>query len=394
MRVLFVNTNSSLVGGADRNCFDLITGLRRRGHEVRLLAKQNDDGIEPPAPGTLIPSTVSHTDRDSLPARRRAAVVARALWNPDAALATRSLIASERPDVVHAHKLYPQISVAPIVEASRAGVPVIQSVHDYEFISASTQNDTGSRLDRDESALQYRLLNTLLFQVKRRAHVPRIDLWLANSSYTADRYREHGIGSQVLDLFATRHDADLPSFEERGGVLFTGRLQPHKGIRDLIAAARIATDLRFVIAGEGPLADWVEAQAAELENVKYAGWIAEREALDVLARNARVVAVPSLWSEPGGLVALEAMAAGTPVVCYPRGGLGSNVAESEAGIVTEPDPVSLARALQRLHDDRGEWVRCAENAQSATRTRFSADAAVERLLDYYREASLASSASN
>ncbi len=59
---------------------------------------------------------------------------------------------------------------------------------------------------------------------------------------------------------------------------------------------------------------------------------------------ARVVVVPSRWAEPVGLTALEAMAAGTPVVAYRVGGLAEEVARAGGGVLIEPDPAALAAA--------------------------------------------------
>ena len=61
------------------------------------------------------------------------------------------LVREFRPDVVHAHKLYPQLSVAPVVVAARHRVPVVQTLHDFELVSASLLDVRGGRLDRDET---------------------------------------------------------------------------------------------------------------------------------------------------------------------------------------------------------------------------------------------------
>jgi hypothetical protein len=58
----------------------------------------------------------------------------RAIWNREAAAAMRSLIRTRKPDLVHVHKLYPQLSVAPLIVAGRAGIPVVQMLNDYELI--------------------------------------------------------------------------------------------------------------------------------------------------------------------------------------------------------------------------------------------------------------------
>ena len=63
----------------------------------------------------------------------------------------RRLIERFRPQVVHAHKLYPQLSGAPVIAAARAKLPIVQTLHDYEFLAASYLDHRGRWIDRDES---------------------------------------------------------------------------------------------------------------------------------------------------------------------------------------------------------------------------------------------------
>src|SRR5918995_2025032 len=133
MRVLLVNKYARVTGGADRHVLDLAAVLRGRGHDVRLLSTE---GTETDVAGAFIPPTVTHWNRDQMQPAQRLRVANMALWNRTAASAIRRLLSEFDPDLVHAHKLYPQLSVAPVVVAHEAGIPIVQSAHDYEFISA------------------------------------------------------------------------------------------------------------------------------------------------------------------------------------------------------------------------------------------------------------------
>ena len=149
MRVLLVNKYTRVTGGADRHCLDLAGMLSARGHSVRFLSFKG--GRSDQLGGAFVTPTVMHETRDRLSTAERMAVATHAVWNRSAAAATRRLISDFRPDVVQAHKLYPQLSVAPVVVAHAAGVPVVQWAHDYEFVAAHPEDDRGSRLDRLES---------------------------------------------------------------------------------------------------------------------------------------------------------------------------------------------------------------------------------------------------
>ena len=146
MRVLIVNNFAKVTGGADLHCLELSEGLRERGHEVRWLATLAEDNLE--NAGAFVPSGVSAENREHLDPVAKFRAARWALWNPNAAAAMERLIQDYRPDVVHVHKAYVQLSVAPVVLAARHGVPVIQTAHDYEFVSASPLDSDGGKWDR------------------------------------------------------------------------------------------------------------------------------------------------------------------------------------------------------------------------------------------------------
>ena len=149
MRIAIVNKYLHVTGGADRHCRGLAEILEERGHEVVFLTTEGTDA--PDRAAVTIPTSVTHDSRAALSMAEQARAAARSLWNPDAAAAMRRLIAEYRPDVVHAHKLYPQLSVAPLVEAARARIPIVQTLHDFELIAASALDARGGWRDLDET---------------------------------------------------------------------------------------------------------------------------------------------------------------------------------------------------------------------------------------------------
>jgi glycosyltransferase involved in cell wall biosynthesis len=161
-----------------------------------------------------------------------------------------------------------------------------------------------------------------------------------------------------LDRFRPRRAAPADPFT----VGFVGRLEPHKGVADLLTAADLL-DARLLVVGDGSLRPRVEAEVARRRgHVELVGWASHDELPQLLARM-HALALPSVevlqrnvlpWvgiplREQFGRVALEAMASGVPVV-------GSRVGEiphvvGSGGLICPPgDPVELARALARLRD--------------------------------------------
>lgn len=387
MRILILNNFSYITGGADRHCFDLAQILRAAGHQVAFLSTSAPQNVE--SGGAFVPLRVTNATRDELSFRGRARVAMHAMWSRHAHGAMNRLLRDFRPDVAHSHKLYPHLSLAPILAATARNVPVVQTVHDYEFVSASALDDTGSHVDRQEVRLQYRMLNTALFQVKTRWHVPAVGAWITVSRAVQETYAQHGIESVAVPNFTMTGTDAVPGFSDRGGILYAGRLTTAKGVEDLIEVARRLPELSMRVAGHGPLEAVVRAAASELANLEYLGSLSQDDVQREL-RNSRVCVMPSRWREPGPLACLEAMAAGTPVVAYRAGGLAEYVEDAGAGRVVANDARALAAACSALHADRSAWEGMSDNAAAAIRGRHSPKTYLASILDIYEQAAGAS----
>jgi glycosyltransferase involved in cell wall biosynthesis len=161
-----------------------------------------------------------------------------------------------------------------------------------------------------------------------------------------------------------------------------GRFVPKKGISVLIDALQSlraqGREPEAVIVGDGPLAQAIHRQAAGLTRLRFLGWQTP-EAVAALMQTAALMVVPSIRAEDGdaeGLpsVALEAMAAGLPVVASDEAGLEGVVIPDETGaMVAAGDPAALAAAIARLMADPAGRSRL--GAAAARLTRRSYDAA-------------------
>jgi glycosyltransferase involved in cell wall biosynthesis len=182
-------------------------------------------------------------------------------------------------------------------------------------------------------------------------------------------------------------------------VLFVGRLTPHKGVDRLLAALPAGVALR--VAGSGghdprpPERDYpaLLARLAQGRDVSFLGPVADA-ALPGLYRGAVALALPSVdrtcygrpvpVSELLGLVALEAMASGTPVVASRLGGLAEVVVDGETGFLVPPgDTGALRDRLARLVADRRLAARLGANARDLVLQRFTWRACAERCLAAY-----------
>ena len=138
--------------------------------------------------------------------------------------------------------------------------------------------------------------------------------------------------------------------------LFLGQLLPHKGLLNLVEAfsqVQNEIDANLLIAGNGPLADELTKlifQKGWQDRIQLLGKINDRRMISSLYTNALALVVPSIWPENAPLVALEALACGTPIITSNKGGLPEIAGKFDPGLIfTNMD--ELKKLL--LHASRG-----------------------------------------
>jgi glycosyltransferase involved in cell wall biosynthesis len=131
-----------------------------------------------------------------------------------------------------------------------------------------------------------------------------------------------------------------------GNVLFIGRVTDIKGVHYLVkavaqAAQQLRRPLQLTIAGDGPELQKIQCLADRMgQPVKYAGWVGSDQKLELI-READLLAVPSLWPEPFGLVGIEAGSLGLPAVGYAAGGVPDWLIPGVTGELAPADPPTI-----------------------------------------------------
>jgi glycosyltransferase involved in cell wall biosynthesis len=232
--------------------------------------------------------------------------------------------------------------------------------------------------------------------------LPRLfDHFLTVSRHSAQTLRAPPAKTTVIYGGANPHRFFPDSAERRSGVLFVGRLTPHKGVDRLIRALPAGAELTCVGTGghdpQPPESGYGQLlhRLASGRPVTFAGEVAEHE-LPVLYRRAQVVVLPSVHrtcygrevkiSELLGLTVIEAMASGTPVVCSRLGGLPEVVQDGTTGFLVTPGDVDeLHDRIATLLDDPRLAARMGSNARELALDRFTWHACAARCLAVYHD---------
>ncbi len=272
--------------------------------------------------------------RDPAVHRRVAAKYASLAWAAGrTGLASRAR--GRRFDVVEAHIAYPTGLIARAV-AAFAGAPLVLFAHGADVLDLPARSGLHARLARST----YR--SAALIVANSRFLAAEIAL---RYPAVADRVRVLTPGIELERFSAIR-----PS--SRGGVLYVGRLVPDKGVDVLIRAMAVLRERggggRLTILGDGAQGPHLASLAKDLGvDIDLRRGVGRDEVAAAMAC-AAVVAVPSVYREPLGLVALEGMAAGAIVVASATGGLVETVDDGVSGLTVPPGDVSaLAGALER-----------------------------------------------
>jgi glycosyltransferase involved in cell wall biosynthesis len=149
---------------------------------------------------------------------------------------------------------------------------------------------------------------------------------------------------------------------------------PDKGVDFLLTAlAKLQRGFQAVICGDGPARGHLQEKAISdgvADRVTFTGWLGS-EAVETLYARADVVICPSVWDEPFGLVGIEAMAHGKPVVAFDVGGIPDWLSHGITGLsVPRKDTDAMARAIESLIDDPALRSRLGAAGRTVVEERF------------------------
>jgi phosphatidylinositol alpha-mannosyltransferase len=362
MKIVQVSPYSwDVPGGVQAHIRQLAVNLESRGHEVRVLA---------PGQPPLSRMGVRIVGR-AVPVRGNGSV-ARICFTPQSATAVGQALAETRPDVIHVHE--PLAPSSALFAVLRANAPVVATFH-------------ANIPPRYPKEILYWLGSHLVRPVWNRLQV-RIAVSEAARQSVCSRMGPASFlvipnGADV-ERFAHATPAALPRGRH---LLFVGRLEPRKGFRVTIAAfatlAERFPDLQLTVVGDGAERTAVDALAPEVRaRVHMVGRVPD-EALPSYYRAADVFLAPSRGGESFGIVLVEAMAAGLPIVASDIAGYRDVVRhEREALLVPPGDPGAIAQAVSRLLERPSLGSALAERGTERAKA-YSWNVVADRLEEVY-----------
>ena len=364
MRVLMLSWEYPpvLVGGLGRHVHALAEALTLAGHEVAVLTRHAAGAPYDEVAGGV---RVVRVPEDPPLFRFDQELLAWTMaLNHALTRAGLGLVEADPPDVLHAHDWL--VAHAATTLKHHLRVPLVATVHATE--AGRHQGWLPGPMNRAIHSVEWWLTyqarrvvtcsEHMRWEVTRLFDLPPEKVEVIGNGVEVDRWRSDP--GQVAAM-RRRYAGDGPL------LVFSGRLVHEKGVHDLLRAMprlrRRHPGIRRVVAGPGPRDGALRAQARGLRlgrSVCFAGFVDD---LAALVGAADCAVVPSIY-EPFGLVALEAAAAGTPLVVADVGGLRELVEHGVSGLrFAAGDPAGLADAVGALLSDQVLARRCGREAR-------------------------------
>ncbi len=388
MRILLLSNlyPPDVQGGAEILAADIATGLEKLGHEVLVLTSTPGSPRKEGAVWrTLSSAPPAHFDRQR-PVWQQLKLLFnyyRRYHHCANARELQRVVTVTQPDVVYIWEIT-GIGVNSILRVlSRLSIPIVFHLGSYWLLYARSPETEQSRLHKRQ--IKQWLIGTIT--------IPQHASFIAVSETVKQEYiragfdQEHieviynGIDSRFLSLTSAQSTTHR-NFE----LLFVGRLRIEKGILVLLKALDLLVngseqldgrvpDLHLNIFGTGDQVYYNELQDFLREkglsqNVTFQGRVSQDELIERYDCS-DILIVPSLWQEPFGLVAVEAMARGLPVIASHVGGLAEILTHGKHGLLVEPgNERALAVAIRQLQTDPDKRMQLGQTARVLVQERF------------------------
>jgi glycosyltransferase involved in cell wall biosynthesis len=341
-------------GGASRAVETLANYLVSQNVDVTILTTQPERGIRMENQGKIkiirfqAPNLYWVKDKDQQPLSKKALWQLIDIWNPFVYPIVKTIIAQNKPDLVHVHKLR-GLSPSVWLAVQKNGVKVIHTAHDFELISP--QGTLSGRIGQSV------LKRSILFRPYQylRANASRaVCAFTAPSHFVMNLHHELGFFSNAVHkVIPNTHGFEpIPPSNHSPNreilamgknkfcrFLYIGRLDAEKGIDRFCNAFDVVSQqapyIHLSIAGSGNLESILQSRYSSNPAIQFLGFVQGSAKIAAL-QNSDYVVVPSVCQEAFGITAIEAFFYGKPVLASRTGGLPEIVRHNENGFLIDP----------------------------------------------------------
>ena len=377
MKILMVNKFLYPRGGCETYMLTLAEELMAKGHEVEYFGMYDDNNTVGNSAGLYTTNMDFHSK-----GLARFLYPFKIIYSSEAKRKLGKVLDEFRPDVVHMNNINFQLTPSVIYAVKKRGIPLVQTVHDYQMICPNHLLYSFGEVKPCERCIGGSKLNCLKYSCihgsKAKSLIgaieaklygllktyKKVDLYICPSTFLEEKLlsADELYRGKTLALHNFIEKKPLPEMTapEKPYVAFASRLSKEKGVTLLYEAAKMLPEYSFLVAGSGPDGDCLK----EVPNITMKGFLTGDELVSLMA-NARVMLLPSVWYENCPLSILETHSFGVPVITMNSGGMAELVEDGKTGaLINEPTPEAVAEAIRRCFEDEKYYNTLKENCET------------------------------
>jgi len=405
MKVLVAHNfyQSSSPSGEDTVFRNEVELLKKNGIDVITYKKYNDD-------------VANNSDKV------KAALTT--VWSRRTYLELKALLAREKPDRAHFHNIFYLISPSAYYACKEAGVPVVQTLHNFRFFCINgllmrngkvcedcMPEKTGHRFKIIKNAIKYGCYrNSRVYSLPvafmeylhwvKKTWIHKVDAYVTLTEFGRNKFIEAGLPADKIFVKPNfLDDPPEPNYTHRNYAVFLGRLSVEKGLNVLIDSFNYLSTLtsnllpithnlfHLKIIGDGPLKENYEeiVRKGKVNNIEFTGRKRFDESMELL-RNAQFMIMPSIWYEGFPMVIREAFACGKPVIASNLGAMAELVEDGKTGLLFDPgNPADLAEKMKWMLEHEAECIEMGKNARKVFEEKYTAEKNYEILMNIYQK---------
>jgi glycosyltransferase involved in cell wall biosynthesis len=385
MKILLVHNRYRIPGGEDTVVQAEMSLLETYGHEVTLLESNNAD-----ISGVL--------------GRIRTGVGA--VYSRRGKRRVAAELARVRPDVMHVHNFFPLFSPSVYFAAREAGIPVVQTLHNYRLVCPNALLFRDGHVCEDclgvavpaagivHGCYRGSRLGTAPVTAMLATHrllgtwTQMVDAYIVLTEFSRKKLIEGGLPAEKMFVKPNFvHPSPAIGNGDGGFALFAGRLSEEKGVSTLLAAwKQLAAEIPLKMIGEGHLASIVKLAAEESSGIEWLGQVTRDKVVELM-RRASLLIFPSIWYETFGMSIIEAFAVGLPVVSSNLGVMSSLVRHRETGLhFRAGDADDLVAQVRWARSHVNELREIRRGARQEDEAHYTAERNHEMLINIYQTA--------
>lgn len=394
MKILLCNQYFYPAGGSETMFFKLLNFLKNEGHEIVTLGMESNKNIKINVVKSYFTKSYLQQNKFLIPINR--------IFNFHAYKTTKKIIEKEKPDLAHFYNTS-LISPSPIIACLQNNIPVIKTFNDYEHFCPDSSKTKWNKFCKREMSFvncftcDRKNVNPNFFKIfYYNAIIKNIELNIFRKIHCISICRpiqnalmQSNIKSKLI-YQSIKIPEKYPELKFTKNILYAGRLSKEKGVDYLLKAMvkviKKIPESTLFIAGDGKEKEKLINLSKKLgidKNVEFLGWLSKDELSKVYA-DIDFLVIPSIWQEPFGLIGVEAMSYGRPVVAFNVGGINEFVENNKNGFLVKVlDIDTLAKRIIELLEDENKLKNFSNNARKTSEL-FSDERFFEEIKKLYK----------